>query len=75
MDTRNRVTWLIYGMANVVLFGIGLVTVLLIRPFAEHAAQLIPIVAVSSFLLAYPIAWWIVPWLRARNERRRSMMR
>jgi hypothetical protein len=75
MDTRTRVTWLIYGMTNAVLFGVGLVTILLIRPLADRAFVLIPVVVIVSFALAYPVAWWIVPWLRARNERRRSMMR
>lgn len=75
MNTRTRLSWLIFGMTNAVLFGTGLITVLLVRSWAEQAIYLIPLVVVGSFLLAFPIAWWIVPWMRARYERRRSLKR
>jgi hypothetical protein len=74
MDTRTRLSWLIFGMTNAVLFGMGLVPVLTIRSWSEHAALLIPLVVLASFVLAFPIAWWLVPWMRARYERRRSLM-
>ncbi|MCF2523582.1 hypothetical protein [Bradyrhizobium sp. G127] len=74
MDTRTRLSWLIFGMTNAVLFGMGLVPVLTIKPWSEHAAILIPLVVLASFVLAFPIAWWLVPWMRARYERRRSLM-
>ena len=74
MDTRNRVTWLIFGMTNAVLFGIGLITVLTIPALADRAAVLIPLIVIFSIALAFPIAWKIVPRMRAKRERRRSMM-
>ena len=61
-------------MTNAVLFGMGLVPVLTVRSWSEHAALLIPLVVLASFVLAFPIAWWLVPWMRARYERRRSLM-
>jgi hypothetical protein len=62
-------------MTNAVLFGLGIVPVLTIKAWSEYAAYLIPAVVVASFGLAFPIAWWFVPWMRARNERRRSLMK
>ena len=74
VDTRTRLSWLIFGMTNAVLFGAGLVPVLTIKPLSDHAAILIPCVVLASFALAFPIAWWLVPWMRARYERRQSLM-
>jgi len=73
MDTRTRLSWLILGTTNAVLFGIGIVVVLSNKSLSQQAV-LIPLVVILSFALAFPIAWWIVPWLRARHERRRSLM-
>jgi hypothetical protein len=74
MDTRARVTWLIFGMTNAVLFGVGLITVLTVPLLAANAALIIPLVTIASFALAFPLAWKIVPWMRARHEQRRSMI-
>lgn len=74
MDTRKRLSWLVFGMTNAVLFGAGIVPVLTVKSWSENAAILIPCVVAASFALAFPIAWWFVPWMRARNERRRSLM-
>jgi hypothetical protein len=72
METRTRLSWLVFGLTNAVLFGAGIIIVLLVRPLAEHSKYFIPLVVVLSFALAYPIAWWIAPWMRARRERRSS---
>jgi hypothetical protein len=61
-------------MTNAVLFGAGITTVLTIPQLAKNAALLISLVTIASFALAFPIAWKIVPWMRARRERRRSLM-
>lgn len=74
MNTRTRLSWLIFGMTNAVLFGVGLVPILTIKSWSDQAGYLIPAVVVASFLLAFPIAWWLVPWMRARYEKRRSLM-
>lgn len=75
MDTRTRLSWLIFGMTNAVLFGAGIIPVLSIEALNDRAAILIPAVVILSFALAFPIAWRIVPWMRARYERRRSLMK
>jgi hypothetical protein len=72
-NTRFRVAALIFSMTNAVIFGAGLITVLLIPSLAAYATEWIPVVVLGSFLLAAPVAWMLAPRLRARHERRRSM--
>jgi uncharacterized membrane protein len=72
-NTRFRVAALIFSMTNAVIFGAGLVTVLLIPPLAAAAMEWIPVVVITSFILAAWVAWMLAPRLRARFERRRSM--
>ncbi len=69
--TRAAIAALIYMMANAVLFGAGLVTVLTVPALLPYAAGLIPVVVAASFVLAAPLAWWIAPRLRARYWRAR----
>ena len=71
-STRACIAILIYSMINAVLFGIGIVTVLNVPSLAAHAWIGIPVVVVLSLLLAVPIAWFIVPRMRARYWRRRE---
>ena len=73
LSTRGRIGLLIYGMTNAVLFGIGLVLVLLIEPFSQRLWLAIPIVVVASLILAWPIAWFIAPRLRKPLWRRRQL--
>ena len=69
MTTKDRLAFLIYGMTNAVLFGVGIVPVLSIPSLNAHAWTLIPAVVVASVILAWPIALWITPRLRARFGR------
>jgi hypothetical protein len=69
---RRRIAVLIYSMVNAVLFGIGLLIVLLMPPFNAHLGLWIPIVVVVSFVLAAPIAWLVAPRLQARYDRKRQ---
>ena len=57
---------LIYPMANAVIFGSGLITVLTLPPLNANAMTWIPVIAVTSFVLAAPVAWLIAPRLRRR---------
>jgi hypothetical protein len=70
--TRVGIAALIYTMTNAVLFGAGLVIVLMIPMLNDNAALWIPVVVVASFILAAPIAWEIAPRLRARYWRQRA---
>jgi peptidoglycan/LPS O-acetylase OafA/YrhL len=75
LSTRSRITLLIYGMTNAVLFGIGVVFVLSIERLSEHAWILIPLVVVASLILAWPLAWLIAPRLRKPLRSRRQLAR
>ncbi|WP_084396714.1 hypothetical protein [Henriciella aquimarina] len=69
MSNRLAITLLIYGMAQGVLFGFGLLAVL-VTPLAAHAAIAIPAVVVLSAALAAPLAWKVAPIMRARHQKR-----
>ena len=73
ISTRSRIGLLIYGMANAVLFGIGIVTVLSVESLSQHAWILIPLVVVVSLIVAWPIAWLVAPRLRKPLWRRRQL--
>lgn len=68
MSTRFRITLLIYGMINAVIFGFGIILVLSFPEISEAWPYIIPVVVVASFVLAAPVAWIIAPSLRARNR-------
>jgi hypothetical protein len=73
MSNRTRITILIYSMVNAVLFGIGLVIVLVLPRLSSNLFLWIPVVVVVSFLLAVPIAWLVAPRLQARYDRKRQI--
>jgi multidrug efflux pump subunit AcrB len=70
--TRVGIAALIYTMTNAVLFGAGLITVLLLPGFSSELMIWIPVVVVASIILAAPVAWLIAPRLRARYWRERE---
>ena len=69
---RRRIAILIYSMVNAVLFGTGLLIVLLMPPLNAHLGLWIPMVVIASFVLAAPIAWLVAPRLQARYDRQLS---
>lgn len=73
ISTRSRIGFLIYGMTNAVLFGIGIVLVLSIDALSQHAWILIPAVVIASLIIAWPVAWLVVPRLRKPLWRRRQL--
>ena len=71
--TRARIAALIYTMTNAVIFGGGLIVVMTVPALAADAAIWIPLVVVTSFILAAPAAWFVAPWMRSRfGQRRRA---
>ena len=70
--TRVGIAALIYLMTNAVIFGAGLITVLLLPGLRGEGMISIPAVVVTSLILAAPIAWLIAPRLRARYKRQRT---
>jgi len=53
-------------MANAVVFGAGLVTVLTAPTLSQHAFFWIPAVVIASFVLSAPISWLIAPTMMQR---------
>lgn len=70
--TRAQIAALIFTMANAVLFGAGLITLLTIPALSAHTGIGIVIVTVMSVIVAAPAAWFIAPRLRARYWRART---
>ncbi|MFY9956402.1 hypothetical protein [Bradyrhizobium sp.] len=69
MSTRLQIAAMVFMMANAVVFGIGIVPVLLIPSLANSAFETIPAVVIASFLVSAPLSWFIAPRLRARYWR------
>jgi hypothetical protein len=69
---RLRVAVIIYAMVNSVVFGIGLIVVLLTPSLVQHAFFWIPSVVVSSFVLSAPLSWFIAPLMMLRFARARE---
>lgn len=64
MSTRLRIASLIFMMINAVVFGTGLVTVLLVLSQASHAFGWISTVVILSFAISAPLSWLIAPRLQ-----------
>jgi hypothetical protein len=69
MSTRFQIAALVFMMTNAVAFGIGIVPILMIPAFANHAFEAIPAVVLTSFVVSAPLSWFIAPRLRARYWR------
>lgn len=63
MRKRSMLAVVVYPMVAIVLFGPAVAIVLAF--FADTARILIPVVAVASLVLAWPISWIIAPRLSA----------
>jgi hypothetical protein len=55
-QTRLRVAALIYLIVNAVVFGVGLLSVLMTPILVQHAFFWIPAIIVTSFVLSAPLA-------------------
>lgn len=75
MSTRFSIALLLFELVSSVLFGVGATTVLSIPSLSVHAALLLPIVIVASFILAPVICWVIAPMLRAQWSRQQNALR
>lgn len=69
--TRLMVAAVVYPMAQAVLFGAGLVAVLILAP-GVSAQISIPLVVVITALISLPLSWFIAPKMMARHQRRKS---
>jgi hypothetical protein len=72
IKARLRVSALIFLMVNAVVFGTGLIAVLLTPVLVQHAFFWIPSVVVTSFVLSAPLSWFIAPLMMLRFARARQ---
>lgn len=72
MSTRFQIAAMIFMVVNAVVFGAGIVPVLMIPPLANNAFEMIPAVVMASFIMSAPLSWIIAPRLRARYWRTQS---
>ena len=70
-STRTQIAALIYTMTNAVLFGAGLIIVLMVPWLNANAGFWIAVVVAASLILAAPFSWLVAPRLRARYWRGR----
>jgi hypothetical protein len=70
---RLRVSALIFSMVNAVVFGTGLIAVLVTPALVQHAFFWIPSVVVTSFVLSAPLSWFIAPLMMLRFARARQL--
>ncbi|MGJ4962106.1 hypothetical protein ACQR2C_08020 [Bradyrhizobium sp. HKCCYLRH3061] len=71
MSVRTQISAMIFMMVQAVLFGAGVLTILL-TPLSDHAMIAMPVMIASSVALAAILFWQIAPRLRARYWRRRG---
>jgi hypothetical protein len=69
---RLRVSALIFSIVNAVVFGAGLIAVLLTPALAQHAFFWIPSVVLTSLVLSAPLSWFIAPLMMLRFARARQ---
>jgi len=69
----TKIAVLIYSMTNAVMFGAGLIFVLMVPALNADAGFWISAVVVASLILAAPFAWVVAPRLRARHWRQRLL--
>lgn len=66
MKARLSVAAMVYAIVNAVVFGVGLISVLLLPALAVHSFFWISAVVVCSFVISAPIAWFIAPSMMIR---------
>jgi hypothetical protein len=70
--TRLMVAAVVYPMVQAVLFGAGLIAVLILAP--QVSAQVsIPLTIGVTAMASLPISWMIAPRLMARHRRRAKL--
>jgi hypothetical protein len=72
-EVRTQISLLIFSMTSAVLFGAGLIVVLMVLALNANAGLWISLVITASLVIAAPFAWLIAPRLRARYWRKRLL--
>ena len=66
VKARLMVAALIYAIVNAVVFGVGMIVVLITPALAQHAFFWVAAVILSSFVISAPLAWFIAPQMMER---------
>ena len=66
VKARLMVAALIYAIVNAVVFGAGMIVVLVTPALSQHAFFWVSAVVVSSFVISLPLAWFIAPLMMMR---------
>ncbi|WP_315755716.1 MULTISPECIES: hypothetical protein [unclassified Bradyrhizobium] len=72
MSMRTQISAMVFMMVQAVLFGAGVLTILL-TPLSNHAMLAMPVMIGLSVVLSAIVSWQIAPRLRARYWRRRGI--
>ena len=72
MSMRTQISAIVFMMVQAVLFGAGVLTILL-TPLSNHAMLAMPVMISLSVVLSAIVSWQIAPRLRARYWRRRGI--
>ncbi|WP_315780490.1 hypothetical protein [Bradyrhizobium sp. SZCCHNPS1003] len=72
MSMRTQISAMVFMMVQAVLFGAGVLTILL-TPLSNHAMLAVPVMIALSVALSAIVSWQIAPRLRARYWRRRGI--
>ncbi|WP_316182505.1 MULTISPECIES: hypothetical protein [unclassified Bradyrhizobium] len=72
MSMRSQISAMVFMMVQAVLFGAGVLTILL-TPLSNHAMLAMPVMIALSVVLSAIVSWQIAPRLRARYWRRRGI--
>lgn len=73
MSIRLQISAMVFMMVQAVLFGAGLLLILLTPSLNAHAMSTLPGMIALSLLPSALIAWTIAPRLRARYWRARGL--
>ena len=66
VKSRLMVAALIYAIVNAVVFGAGMIVVLVTPALSQYAFFWVSAVVVSSFVISLPLAWFIAPLMMMR---------
>jgi hypothetical protein len=72
MSIRTQISVMVFMMVQAILFGVGILTILL-TPLSGHAMIAMPVMIAVSLAAAAVLSWQIAPRLRARYWRGRGI--
>ena len=72
MRTKTAIAGLVYPQVSAVLFGLGMVTTLMVPALRAEAMTILPFVIATTLAVSVPLSWWIAPRLRLRYRHSRQ---